>query len=320
MKQAIRDFPKQLKFSPKIENDLPKAEKFVVSGMGGSHLAADLIKAWNPDFNITVHHDYGLPPEADDKSLIIISSYSGNTEEALDGFNEAISRRLPVAAISVGGELLSLAEKYKKPFIRMPDTGIEPRSALGFSTVCLLKMMGQEKALSELKEVSFDMTDLEHRGNVLAQKLHEHIPVVYTSTANGPIGYNWKIRFNETGKIPCFCNTVPEVNHNEMVGFDREGESGKLSNNFRFIFIRDKKDHKRNLLRMDILKDIYEEKGLKVEVLELAGRNIWEKIFNSLTLADWAAYYTAQFYKLEAQETAIITRFKGIIKEKGAMI
>jgi len=322
MKQAIRDFPKQLKFSPKVENKLPAAKKFIVSGMGGSHLAADLIKAWNPSFDIIVHHDYGLPAVSDSLKnyLTIISSYSGNTEEALDGFLQAISKKLPVACISIGGELLKLAQKHQKPYIQMPDTGIEPRSALGFSTVSLLKMMGQEKALLQIKNISFNMQELEEKGNALAHRIKEHIPVIYTSTINGPIGYNWKIRFNETGKIPCFYNTVPELNHNEMVGFDREGESRKLSDSFYFIFIKDGKDHKRNLLRMDILKDIYEEKGLKVEVFELTGKNIWEKIFASLTLADWAAYYTAEIYKLQAQETAIITRFKGIIKEKGGAL
>lgn len=322
MKQAIRDFPKQLKFSPKVENKLPSVKKFIVSGMGGSHLAADLIKVWDPSFDIIIHHDYGLPAVSDNLKnyLTIISSYSGTTEEAIDGFKQAVSKKLPLACVSTGGELLKLAEKHKKSFIKIPDTGIEPRSALGFSAVCLLKAMGQEKALSEIRKVSFNMEELENKGKALAQRLKDYIPVIYTSTVNGPIGYNWKIRFNETGKIPCFYNTFPELNHNEMVGFDREGESKKLSDNFYFIIIKDAKDYKRNLLRMDILKDIYEDKGLKVEVLELKGKNIWEKIFTSLTMADWAAYYTAQIYRLEAKETEIITRFKGIIKEKGGVL
>ena len=322
MKEAIRNFPKQLKFEPKIENgeNFKPAKKFIVSGMGGSHLAADLIKAWNPSFDMTVHHDYGLPAVDLKKCLIIISSYSGNTEEALDGFNKAILEKLPLAAISIGGKLLELAKEHQKPYIQMPDTGIEPRSALGFSLVSMLKMMGQEKALSDIKNISFNMADLEEKGQALAQRLKNHIPVIYTSTANGPIGYNWKIRFNETGKIPAFCNTIPELNHNEMVGFDREGESKGLSDSFYFLFLKDNQDHKRNLLRMDITKEILEEKGLTVEILELEGKNAWEKIFTSLTMADWAAYYTAQIYKLEAQETAIITRFKNTIKERGGSI
>lgn len=324
MRKAIENSPNQLRFEPVIENadNLKLAKKFIVSGMGGSHLAADLIKTWEPSFDMIVHHDYGLPQVSDSlkKYLTIISSYSGNTEEALDGFNIAVSQKLPVAAISVGGKLLEMAKEYKKPYIQMPDTAIEPRSALGFSAVSLLKMMGQENALSEMRKISFNMPELEEKGKALAERIKGHIPVIYTSTVNGPIGYNWKIRFNETGKIPAFCNTIPELNHNEMVGFDREGESRELSDSFYFIFLKDNKDHKRNLLRMDITKEILEEKGLAVEYLELAGNNIWEKIFSSLLLADWTAFYTAQIYKLEAQETAIITRFKNTIKERGGLI
>jgi len=326
MKEAIRGFINQLKFKPIIENkeNLISAEKFIVSGMGGSHLAADLLKIWNSSFDLIIHHDYGLPTVSDNLKnyLIIISSYSGNTEEAIDGFKEAISKNLFVACVSTGGELLELAKKYKKPYIQIPDTGIEPRSALGFSAVCLLKLMNQEKALLEINKIAdnLDMDNLEKQGKELAQRLNKFIPVIYTSTKNGPIGYNWKIRFNETGKIPCFCNTLPELNHNEMVGFDREKDTRGLSNNFYFIFLRDEEDHPRIKIRMDILKDIYQEKDLTVELVELKGENVWEKIFSSLLLADWAAYYTAQIYKLEAQETAIITRFKGIIKERGNML
>jgi len=326
MKQAIRDFSKQLKFSPKIENKkgLARKKKFIVCGMGGSHLAADLIKIYNPGFDLKVHHDYGLPqvPGKIKDYLIIISSYSGNTEEAIDGFNRAVSKKLSVAAVSIGGKLLDLARKHKKPYIQIPDTGIEPRSALGFSCVCLLKIMGQEKAILEIKKTAdaIDVKNLEKQGKALSQRLKSFIPIIYTSVKNEPIGYNWKIRFNETGKIPCFNNTLPEINHNEMVGFDREGKSRNLSNKFYFIFLKDKTDHKRNLLRMSITQDIYQEKGLKTEIIELKEKSVWDKIFSSLLLADWAAYYTAQVYELQAQETAIITKFKNIIKDKGGFL
>ena len=322
MEKAIRGFIDQLKFKPKVENEpeLISANKFIVSGMGGSHLAADLFKIWEPSFNLIVHHDYGLPNISDNLKnyLIIISSYSGNTEEAIDGFNKAIAKKLNLACVSTGGELLKLAKKHNKPYVQIPDTGIEPRSALGFSAVCLLKIMGQEKALSEIKKIAdnFDMNELEKQGRGLAQRLKNLIPIIYTSFRNEPIGYNWKIRFNETGKIPCYNSTFPELNHNEMVGFDREKDTRQLSDNFYFIFIKDKNDHSRIKIRMDVLEDIYKEKDLPVEIMELEGKNIWEKVFSSLLLADWAAFYTAEQYQLEAQETEIITRFKNILKKK----
>ena len=322
MEKAIRNFPNQLKFEPVIENKsaLISIKNFVVCGMGGSHLAADLLKTWNPFLNLVVHHDYGLPALADNLNnyLIIISSYSGNTEEAIDGFNEAIAKKLSVACVSTGGKLLELAIENKMPYIKIPDTGIEPRSALGFSIVSLLKLMKEEQALLEIKKIanSIDMNKAEKEGKILAGKLKNFIPIIYVSTKNEPIAYNWKIRFNETGKIPSFYNTLPELNHNEMVGFDGEKKTEKLLENFYFLFLEDKTDHPRIFLRMEILKEIFKEKGFPVETLKLEEKNIWEKIFSSLLIADWAAYYIAEQYGLKAQETEIINKFKEIMKEQ----
>lgn len=325
MEQAIRNFPNQLRFDPIIENKekLIKSKKFIVSGMGGSHLAADLIKTWNSSLDIFVHHNYGLPDLADLKSyLTIISSYSGNTEEAIDGFLLAIKKKLPIACISIGGELIELAKKYKKPYIQMPDTGIEPRSALGFSLISLLKLMGQKQAIAEIKASAdiLDMKKLEENGKSFAKSLNNFIPIIYSSDKNGSISYNWKIRFNETGKIPSFCNTLPELTHNEIVGFDGENKTNELVKNFYFIFLKENADHPRILLRMDILKEILEEKGFPVKVFTLEGKNIWEKIFSSLSLADWTAYFIAQHYSLKAQETEIINKFKNTIKERGGKL
>jgi glucose/mannose-6-phosphate isomerase len=325
MQDAIKNFPNQLRFEPKIENEeaLISTENFIVSGMGGSHLAADILKTWNPALNLVVHHDYGLPEMSDDLNnyLIIVSSYSGNTEEAIDGFNQAVEKNLNVACIAIGGKLLELAEKHKKPYIRMPDTGIEPRSALGFSTVSLLKIMKQERALAEVKNTADildkDMKKAETEGKSLAEKLKNYSPIIYCSTKNMPVAYNWKIRFNETGKIPAFYNTIPELCHNELVGFDGGEKTKKLLENFYFIFLEDKTDHPRILLRADIMKDIFKEKGFPCETLKLEGKNIWEKIFLSLLVADWAAFNTSKQYGLKSREVEIIDRFKKTIKERG---
>ncbi len=323
MKKAIKNFTNQLLFEPVIENKeaLILTKNFVVCGMGGSHLAADLLKTWNPSLNLVIHHDYGLPVLANNLNdyLIIISSYSGNTEEVIDGFNEAIAKKLQIACISTGGKLLELAIEHKKPYIKIPDTGIEPRSALGFSTVALLKIMQEEQSLLEIKKTAetIDMNKAEKEGKILAGKLKNFTPIIYASTKNESIAYNWKIRFNETGKIPSFYNTFPELNHNEMVGFDGESKTKNLLKHFYFIFLKDKKDHPRVILRMDILKDILEKKGFPVEILELNGKNIWETIFSSLLIADWTAYFTAEQYGLKAQETKIIKKFKSTIRKKG---
>ena len=127
--ETIKKFSQQLSFNPVIENasKLRSAKSFIIAGMGGSHLAADLLKTWDPSAPIIVHSNYALPHlsiEELKQSLIIASSYSGNTEETIDSFEKARSRKLKVAAISTGGKLLKLAKKYDIPFIRACGAGI----------------------------------------------------------------------------------------------------------------------------------------------------------------------------------------------------
>src|SRR3989344_2079483 len=130
MHEAIKNFEKQFLYEPEIENQnfLVKKSSFFVVGMGGSALASKLLKTWKPDLDITTHSDYGLsefPKEELKNKLIILSSYSGNTEEALDAFTESKKQNLDMAVISTGGELLSLAILNKVPYIKLPNTGIQ---------------------------------------------------------------------------------------------------------------------------------------------------------------------------------------------------
>lgn len=320
MQTAIENFAQQFSFSPKIENKnkLKKYKKFVVLGMGGSHLAADILKLYKPTLSMTIHSDYGLPT-LDEKtlkeSLIIASSYSGNTEEVIEGLERALQKRLPVLIIAVGGKLIEIAKKQKLPYIQMPDTGIQPRSALGFSLLALLLAIGDTKALQETHTLakSLKPRNFEKSGMALATRIQNKVPVLYASRSNAAIAYNWKIKLNETGKIPAFCNVLPELNHNEMNGFDVNTKSKKLSQNFYFIFLTDKTDHKQIQKRMKVTAKMYTNRGIACEMIELKGKTLWHKIFASLLLADWTAVSIASFYGLEAEQVPMIEEFKKLI-------
>jgi glucose/mannose-6-phosphate isomerase len=321
MRETIKNFAEQFKYEPEISGRLQieGIKTFIVVGMGGSHLAADILNNYDPTFNIIIHKNYGLPALPSDvlrNSLIIANSYSGNTEEVLDAFNSALERKLNLAAISVSGKLLELSRKHKVPFIQMPDTGIQPRSALGFQAKALLKMMAKEKELAEITQLAelLKPEDFETQGKELAERIKDKVPVIYTSEANYAIAYNWKIKFNETGKIPAFYNVFPELNHNEMTGFDIKDSSRHLSQNFTFFLLTDKDDHPQIQKRMEILKKLYKDRGLQIEVLELTGKNKFHKIFSSLVLADWIAYYTAKQYNLEPEKVPMIEEFKKLIQ------
>lgn len=318
--EDIKNYPKQFAYEPIVENagKLKKAKKFVVAGMGGSHLAADIIKTWHPELDLMVWHNYGLPAlrDADLKErLIILSSYSGNTEETIDAFNAARAKRLAVAVVASRGKLINLAEKFKVPYVQMPDLHMQPRMALGLSLKGMLALMGERAWLAESAELAtlLHPSREEHRARDLAKRIHGAVPVVYASGRNIAIAENWKIKFNETGKIPAFWNVVPELNHNEMTGFDSKGRTPPLSRHFHFIFLKDGGDDRRIIKRMSVLEKLYKDRGFKVEVILLQGKNELHKIFNALSLADWTAYFTAGLYGVEAEPVPMVEEFKKLI-------
>ena len=321
MYEAIKNFNKQFLYEPEIKNqeNFVKKSGLVVIGMGGSALAPLLLKTWKPELDIIIHRDYGLPEFLGDfiDKLVILSSYSGNTEEVVDAFKKAKAENLNMAIISTGGKLLSLAKENNVPYIELPNTGIQPRLALGLSIKAFLKFMGEEDELKKISALATTLnpSDYENDGKMLAQKIKNHIPVIYSSNNNSSIIYNWKIKLNETGKIPAFHNVFPELNHNEMTGFDIKDSTRELSSKFHFIILKDEKDNPEIFKRMAVLKKLLKDRNLQVEEIELTGKDTWHKIFSSLVLADWTAYYTALEYGLEPEQVPMVEEFKKLILE-----
>ena len=177
---------------------------------------------------------------------------------------------------SIGGKLLEKAAADGIPYIVIPNTGIQPRLSLGFMFKGLLALMKEDSMLRETSTVAelLRPQELEVQGKELAQQMNGRIPVVYSSQGNEAIAYNWKIKFNETGKIPAFYNVFPELNHNEMTGFDSQETTKELSEKFHFILLADSSDTLRNQRRMEIVKNLYKDRGLPVTYILLEGKNI----------------------------------------------
>src|SRR3989344_2428128 len=326
--ESIKSLQKQLQYQPELVNGnkLGKYERFIFVGMGGSALGPDLLRISNPELDILIHRDYGLPDLPDkvlQNSLIILNSYSGNTEEVLDAFKLALSKNLPMVAVSIGGKLLEFARDNSIPYVEMPDWGLEPRLALGLNFKALLKVLGQYEALDTLSRVQ--LVDCEKNGKELAEKLRGFIPVIYSSRRNGSLAYAWKVKINETAKKPSFSNVFPELNHNEMAGF-HPSEVSKLpsyddcsvyprllSQFFHFIFLKDQTDNPIILKRMKVTAKLFQKQKLNVEIVELAGDNVFTKIFYSLQLADWVSYYIAKEYGIDPAEISTIEEFKKLL-------
>ncbi|MEX0930440.1 MAG: SIS domain-containing protein [Candidatus Paceibacterota bacterium] len=323
MEDSILKFPEQFDYEPAVQNAERLAgpfRHFVLDGMGGSHLAADLLKDHNPSLDLYVHRSYGLPNEAHhppadelekDRTLFIASSHSGNTEEVLDFAEEAFEKGYPLACIATGGKLIKFAEENDLPYIQLPDTGIQPRTALGFALLALVQLIDPDQLL-ELRapKNAIDPSSLRPRGEEIAELLRDSVPIIYCSAGNTSIAYNWKIKFNETGKIPAFYNVFPELNHNEMTGFDVAESNKHLSEQFTFIFLRDQNDHEQIRRRIDVCKKLYEDRGFTVLDEHLAGESYFERAFNSLLTADWAALAIATMYGTEPEEVPMVEEFK----------
>src|SRR3989344_123587 len=257
MFESIKKVKEQFLWDPEIMGkplDFAQGKwvkRVIICGVGGSNLVSWFLEMVRPDLEILIHRSYGLPVTVSKNDLIIISSYSGNTEEALDSFEKAVSGRFNVVAITMGGKLLELVKEKNIPYIQIPQTGIEPRMALGYSLIAMLKAVNDEENLIKVQEFgkNFNPENFEKEGRGFAEKLAGKTPIIYSSWNNKAIAYAWKIKFNETAKIPAFFNVFPELNHNEMVGFvaaNKESKLGfekekpSLNINPHFIFLKDK--------------------------------------------------------------------------------
>jgi len=316
MEEAIIKIHKQFSYVPKVHNTdaLASHKQFILCGMGGSHLSAGILKMWKPGINLYVHKDYDLPPYDEsflEDSLLIASSYSGNTEEVLSFTEAALERGLSVAVITTGGALLELAKKHHLPYIQMPNDTVQPRTALGYSLIAIATFVNEPGCVSDVHRLGETFRAEMYRsfGEDIANEIGDALPVVYTSSANLNIAYNWKITFNETGKIPAFYNIFPEVNHNEMQGYD------EYNHPVHFIMLRDTADHSRVQKRMSITADMLEERGYNVTTLLLPGNTLLEKVFISLAIADWTALSVAEAKNSDPVAVPMIESFKHELKD-----
>lgn len=315
MEDSVRNVHEQFSYIPRVYNTsgLGTYTQYILAGMGGSHLAAGILKRWKPGINLYVHKTYGLPPYDEtflENSLLIASSYSGNTEEVLSFAEAAIDRRLPLAVITTGGALLELAKQHHLPYIELPNDGIQPRAALGYMLIALATLVGEPGCVSDVHRLgeTFRADAYKELGESIAREVGGSIPVLYASNENVAIAYNWKIKCNETGKIPAFYNLLPEANHNEMQGFSDEDTS------FHIIMLHDYDDHIRVQKRMAILADMLEDQGIGVTTLTVPGESVLERLFASLAIADWMALAIAEARGVNPEEVPMIETFKKHMK------
>lgn len=313
MKEILRTYNTQFSFTPVIVNEHLIAKNYkqiVLAGMGGSHLAAGILKTIEPGIDIYVHRDYELPPFSKsflESSLLVASSYSGNTEETIS-FYKKIKQLydLPVLVISCGGQLLELAKINNDPYIELPQTDFVPRTALGITARALAHVLKDKTIFNTLGLVQVDIAKIEKHTQDMISFFENKTPVFYASNSNLNLAYNWKIKFNETAKKIAFYNVFPESNHNELESYEFDSKASDLLP----VLLIDTNDHSQIQKRFTAFKEVLKQKSIMCLEIDISNHDIYHKVFETIVFGDFVAAALADRQSVPCAEVPLIEEFK----------
>ena len=316
----------------KLEKVKPK--NIVIAGMGGSAMGGEILQDWLRDelpIPIDVCKDYTLPAYANKDTLFFANSYSGNTEETLSAFLEAIRRKCMAITITSGGHLLSFSKELQVPNLTIPSQ-LPPRVAipyLFFPLPVLMEQMGLlssiEKELQEtiqvLKKVgeknSPEIPIEANPAKKLALELLETIPVIYGFRQYQSVAHRLKTQFNENSKVPSKYDVFPELNHNETVGWEAPE---LLTKNYSIILVRDPDEPPEIRHRIETTKSLVLHKAKKVLEIYAQGERKLAKMFSVLHVGDFTSVYLAILQGVDPTPVKIIDEVKRELGKKFSMV
>ena len=300
---------KQIEFAWNNKFELGKISKdnfnkVLVTGLGGSAISADLMQNYlrtEMDFPYFVNRNYYLPPFADENTLVVISSYSGNTEETISVFNEALKKKCSIVCVTTGGKAETIAIGNGIPVIKI-QPGLQPRYALGLSFFSLLRLLQELKLISDQNEVVNKIINLwnskgseysaeENSAFNLAKSLIGFIPTIYSAAdVTSAAGYRLKCQFNENSKLHAFHNVIPELNHNEIIGWESFEEK---QFNTKLITIFDEEYLPQIKKRFEITAELAAKNGVEIISLKSEQKEFKLRLLELIYLGDWITYYLA---------------------------
>lgn len=323
----ILSLPEQLRWG--IGQDVAPLRSdgpIVLLGMGGSAMAATIgTLASTLRVPMVVHCGYGLPAWATEGGVTVLAvSYSGNTEEVLSGVDQAISAGLDLAVVASGGRLGEIAGERGMPYVEVPG-GLQPRAGVGYQTAAVTAMLGAgghvrnaDAALGEAADVVDRLLDGGSGGAVqlgrdLAAGLEERTAVIYGGRGVGSTAaYRWKTQINENAKLPAFSGTVPEMNHNELEGWQRESSGA-----FGVIYLRDSADHPSVARRLDLSGTVLSGKVRRVGDVRSTGDGPLARFFSLAVVGDVASVAMAEAAGIDPTPVKTLEAFKTMLA-KGA--
>jgi glucose/mannose-6-phosphate isomerase len=336
MYEMIYQFPDQMETAKNIGkqysliNNYSGITNIIFAGMGGSAIGGDLIRVLIHDelmVPLIVIRDYLLPEWADESTLVLCSSYSGNTEETLSIYRSAKRKHCLIAGISTGGELGSSLTANKYDLIKIPP-GYQPRAALGLSFIPILYFLNKIQIISGkiFKDINNSIARIREKREIysqpeeinptyrLAKKINSKIPVIigYASTTE-VIARRWKGQFCENSKIMAFHNELPEMNHNEVEGW---GNITDFNNYFSVIWLVDNDDYKRITVRQDVTAKLLQKSGIDQHSISVEGSSFIERSIHMIYFGDWVSFWLATMNTIDATHVHKIEELKAALSNQ----
>jgi glucose/mannose-6-phosphate isomerase len=297
----------------------------IVAGMGGSAVGGTLARAALGDRArrpIVVIRGYGLPPWTAPESTVLCSSYSGNTEETLAAYEAAGALGARRIVATTGGKLAAAAREDGVPVIPLPG-GFQPRAAVGYSLVVALEvaaLSGAGEGLRSEIDVAAARTEeligswgpggsQDEVPKELARGLHGTVPQIAGSGLTSPIAYRWKCQFNENAKIPAFSHEIPELDHNEIVGWQGAQDLGQFS----AVFLDDSDLHPRLRQRIELTRALIAGEAVATFKFESVGESAIERLLSLVFLGDLVSLYVAVLRGVDPGPVAILDRLKSTL-------
>lgn len=321
MRTLIQDFPNHIREAIEIASsaqlkNVPRGiEHIVICGMGGSGIGGRIVSQWvaaELSVPVVLLQDYTLPSFVSEKTFVIGSSYSGNTEETLIALEEARLKGALIAGICSGGQLKDFCEQYNFDYIVVRG-GFPPRAATAYSVVQLIKILETygfinsgkiQELLTCASLLETNTSEIHALAREIAQAMYGKVGVIYSGVEYESVVIRTRQQFNENAKFLCISHVIPEMNHNELVGW------GGGDERFSVLFIEGEDITFRNKKRLEISKEIISSKTPFVHSIEAKGSSYMQRTIYLIHLVDWASYYLCELNKADIMDIKVIDRLK----------
>jgi len=322
MNDYIDDFSNHLREAIEIANNTnltsctKEIRNVLICGLGGSGIGGTIVSdiiSPKVDIPITATKDYSIPNFVNEHTLVIANSYSGNTEETLYALEKCQAKGAEIAVITSGGKLKAIAEENKYNKIIIPGNQ-PPRAMFGYAFTELFFMLNHYGIIDDSFKSDFtkaielldtEKSDIQEQAMSLAKKMYKQTPVIYVANGFEGVAVRFRQQINENSKMLCWHHVVPEMNHNELLGWRTN------VNDLAVVYFRNKSDYDRNQIRMDINKKVIAKFTENITEIWSKGDSLIENSLYHINLGDWVSWYLSEMNNVDAIEIDVIDFLKG---------